>query len=120
MPPIGTGRGLRKLSPEMLAQAQDQTIASITRTTLTLVGVSLFCTVSLFAPDSSLLTGSWGLFDVPFAGPVSFQGFLVGGPAIIIVLRVYLQIYFQHWQRLEQIRRRPPSPIRRSPLVPLW
>jgi hypothetical protein len=95
-----TGRGLRKLSPEMLAQAQDQTIASVTRIILTLVVVSLFCALSLFLPDSSFLIGEDRLFDFPFAGPVSSRGFLVVGPLILVALRVYLQIYAEHWQQL--------------------
>lgn len=103
----------------MLAQAQDQTVATITRIMLTLVGVCLYCALSLFAPDSSLLIGGWQLFDLPFAGPVSFQGFIVVGLAIIIALRIYLQIYVRHWQRLEKIRRRHPRPIRPPALVPM-
>jgi hypothetical protein len=39
----------------MLAQAQEQTVASITRIMLTLLGVSLFCALSLFTPDASLI-----------------------------------------------------------------
>jgi hypothetical protein len=63
-------RGLRKLPPELIAQAQDQTTATITRIMLTFVGVALFCLLSLLTPDVALLTGGERL-NVPFAGPVS-------------------------------------------------
>jgi hypothetical protein len=123
LPRVRTGRGLHKLPPgklaQMLVQAQDQTVATITRIMLTLLGVSLYCGVSLFAPDSSLLLGGWRLLEVPLAGPVSFQGFLIVGSLISIALRVYLQIYVTHWQRLERTRRRFPRLIRAPALVPM-
>ena len=45
----------------------------------------------LLSPDSALLGGSEKI-NMPFAGPVSFLGFMLLGPAVLIVLRVYLQI----------------------------
>jgi hypothetical protein len=110
-------RGLRKLLPELIAQAQDQTAATITRIMLTFVGVAIFCLLSLLTPDVALLTGGERL-NVPFAGPVSFLGFIVVGPAVLIALRVYLQIYIEHWRRLEPIRRRLQAPSVPT-LVPL-
>jgi uncharacterized protein YjbI with pentapeptide repeats len=50
---------------------------------------------------------------------VSFLGFIFVGPAVLIGLRVYLQIYAEHWRRLEAIRRRLPSPPRAPALAPL-
>jgi hypothetical protein len=50
-----------------------------------------FCLLSLFSPDSALLGGSEKI-NVPFAGPVSFFGFMQLGPIVLIGLRVYLQI----------------------------
>jgi hypothetical protein len=96
-------------SPELVAQAQAETTATITRTMLTLVGFALFCTLSLQAPDLSLLIGTETL-NVPLAGPVSFQGFIVVGPIVLIALRVYLQIYVEHWCWLESIRRQDQVP----------
>jgi len=119
LPAVRPPPRLHKLSPEMLAQAHDQTAASITRIILTLVGVSLFCALSLLAPDASILMGNERLFDLPLAGPVSFRGFLVVGPLIIIALRVYLQIYAEHWQRLEDIRGKLPRAIRPPTLAPM-
>jgi hypothetical protein len=67
---------------------------------LTFVGVALFCLLSLLTPDTALLTAGEKL-NVPFAGPVSFRGLMVLGPALLIMLRIYLQIYVEHWRRLE-------------------
>lgn len=116
-----TGRkrrqGLRKPSAGLISKAIDETNTQVTRIGLTFLGASAFCILSLFSPDSSLLGGTERI-NVPLAGPVSFFGFVLLGPAILIMLRVYLQIYVEHSARLERIGRsmlteRPPT------LVPL-
>jgi hypothetical protein len=108
-----TSRGLGRLPPEAIAKAQEDTLASIVRLMLTFVGAASFCLLSLLTPDSSLLTNGVRL-NVPFAGPVSFLGFIIVGPALLIALRVYLHIYIEHYRRLEPIGRllrpiRPPT-----------
>jgi hypothetical protein len=96
------GRGLGGLTLDMIAQAQSETSATITKIMLTFAGAASFCILSLLAPDISLLTNGVTL-NVPFAGPVSFLGFIVVGPLILIVLRIYLQIYVELMRRLESI-----------------
>jgi hypothetical protein len=110
-------RGLRKLSPDFIGKARDETTAQITRIGLTFVGTSAFCLLSLLSPDSVLLGGSERI-NVPFAGPVSFLGFMLLGPAVLIVLRVYLQIYVEHSERLDRLAR-SMSIVRAPTLVPL-
>ncbi len=110
-------QGLRKLSPDLIAQARDATETQVTTIMLTFVGTVIFCVLTLFTPDSALLGGGEKL-DVPFAGKVSFFGFILLGPAVLIVLRIYLQIYVEHDRRLDEIARR--IPITRPPtLIPL-
>ena len=113
----GWRRGLRKLSPDFIGKARDETATQVTRIGLTFLGTSAFCLLSLLSPDSALLGGSERI-NVPFAGPVSFFGFMLLGPAVLIVLRVYLQIYVEHsewWDRLA----RSMSIVRSPMLVPL-
>jgi hypothetical protein len=115
-----TGRkrqGLRRLSPELINKAIDKTAAHVTRIGLTFLGTAAFCLLSLFSPDSALLGGS-DRINVPFAGPVSFFGFMLLGPAVLIMLRVYLQIYVEHSDRLERLRRSTPA-VRAPTLVTL-
>jgi hypothetical protein len=100
-----TGRkrqGLRKLSPDLISKAIDETNAQVTRIGLTFLGTAAFCLLSLFSPDSALL-GDSEKINVPLAGPVSFFGFMLLGPAVLIMLRVYLQIYVEHSNRLERL-----------------
>ena len=113
----GRRRGLRKLSSDFIGKARDETATQVTRIGLTFLGTTAFCLLSLLSPDSALLGGSERI-NVPFAGPVSFFGFMLLGPAVLIVLRIYLQIYVEHSERLERLAR--SMSIARAPmLVPL-
>jgi uncharacterized protein YjbI with pentapeptide repeats len=118
--PSSAGRhrqGLRRLSPDQIGKASDDTAAQVSRIGLTFVGTAAFCLLSLLSPDNALLGGNDKL-NVPLAGPVSFFGFMLLGPAVLIVLRVYLQIYVEHSDRLDRIVRRMPL-VRAPTLVPL-
>jgi Pentapeptide repeats (8 copies) len=110
-------QGLRKLSPDLVSKARDETATQVTRVGLTFLGTAAFCLLSLLSPDSALLGGSEKI-NVPFAGPVSFFGFMLLGPAVLIVLRVYLQIYVEHSDRLDRLAR-SMSAVRAPTLVPL-
>ena len=117
--PRSTSRrqGLRKLSPDLISKARDETATQVTRVGLTFLGTAAFCLLSLLSPDTALLGGSEKI-NVPFAGPVSFFGFMLLGPAVLIVLRVYLQIYVEHSDRLDRLAR-SVSIVRAPTLVPL-
>jgi uncharacterized protein YjbI with pentapeptide repeats len=110
-------QGLRKLSPDLISKARDDTGTQVTRIGLTFLGTAAFCLLSLLSSDSALLGGSERI-NVPFAGPVSFFGFMLLGPAVLIVLRVYLQIYVEHSDRLDRLAR-SVSVVRAPTLVPL-
>jgi hypothetical protein len=110
-------QGLRKLSADLIDKASDETGAQVVRLMLAFVGTAAFCLLSLTSPDSGLLTSNEKL-TVPGAGPVSFFGFMLLGPAILIVLRIYLQIYVEHSARLARIAQRMPV-VRAPTLVPL-
>src|SRR5262245_28066731 len=110
-------QGLRKLSPDLISKARDETATQVTRIGLTFLGTAAFCLLSLLSPDSALLGGSEKI-SVPFAGPVSFFGFMLLGPAVLIVLRVYLQIYVEHGDRLDRLAR-SVAVVRAPTLVPL-
>jgi hypothetical protein len=118
--PRSTSRrqSLRKLSPDLISKARDETTTQVTRIGLTFIGTAAFCLLSLLSPDSALLGGSEKI-NVPLGvGPVSFNGFMLLGPAVLIVLRVYLQIYVEHSNRLDRLAR-SVSVVRAPTLVPL-
>jgi len=113
----GRRQGLRKLSPDLLSKASDETAKQVTRIGLTFFGTAAFCLLSLLSPDSALLGGNEKII-VPLAGPVSFSGFMLLGPAVLIVLRIYLQIYVDHGDRLDRLAQRIPV-VQAPTLVPL-
>jgi len=96
-------------------EAIDETAAQVTRIGLTFLGTAAFCLLSLFSPDSALLDGSEKI-NLPFAEPASFFGFMLLGPAVLVMLRVYLQIYVEHSDRLERLRQAMPA-VRAPTLV---
>src|SRR5262249_33273366 len=110
-------RGLRKLPPDLIGKARDENAAQVTRIGLTFIGTAAFCLLSLLSPDSALRGGNEKI-NVPLAGPVSFFGFMLLGPAVLIMLRVYLQIYVEHGVRLERLQRSALA-VRAPTLVPL-
>jgi hypothetical protein len=101
-------QGLCKLPSDAIVKARDDTATQVNRILLTFVGTVIFCVLSLLTPDSALLIGGEKL-NVPFAGPVSFFGFMLLGPAVLILLRVYLQIYVEHQRRLDRIAQWIPA-----------
>jgi hypothetical protein len=110
-------QGLLKLPADLIDKASDETASQVVRLMLAFVGTTAFCLLSLASPDVGLLTSNEKL-TVPGAGPVSFFGFMLLGPTILIVLRIYLQIYVEHSARLDRIAQR--MPVARVPtLVPL-
>jgi len=95
----------------------DETATQVNRVGLTFVGTTAFCLLSLLSPDSALLGGNEKI-NVPLAGPVSFFGFMLLGPEVLIALRVYLQFYVQHSDRLDRLAR-SMSVVRAPTFVPL-
>jgi hypothetical protein len=73
--------------------------------------------LSLLTPDLALLIAGEKL-NVPLAGPVSFFGFMLLGPAVLIVLRIYLQIYVEHQRRLDRIAQTMPAARTTAILTP--
>ena len=60
-------QGLRRLPPNLIDKARDDTAAHVMRILLTFVGTAAFCLISLSSPDSALLAGKSPL--VPHARP---------------------------------------------------
>src|SRR5262249_56203502 len=94
-----------KIATELRREASDETAKQVSRIGLTFFGTAAFCLLSLLSPDSALLGGNEKI-NVPLAGPVSFSGFMLLGPAVLIVLRIYLQIYVDHGDRLGRLAQR--------------
>jgi hypothetical protein len=101
-------QGLRRLSADQIGKAINETDKQVNSIMLAFIGAAAFCVLSLLTPDSALLGGS-DKVNVPLAGPVSFVGFIIIGPAVLVVLRVYLEIYIEHGKRLARVARLVPA-----------
>ena len=95
---------MQKARIERILRAQAETGRTINRLMLTLVGLGFLSCLTLGFPDSYLLTSATTV-TIPFAGPASFRTTLIVLPVILIGLRAYLQIYVDHWRRLDRISR---------------
>jgi hypothetical protein len=105
-------QNLYTLPPDLINKARDDTDTQVNRLLLAFVGTAAFCLLSLLSPDSALLAGR-AKMNVPLAGPVSFFGFTLLGPAVLIALRVYLQIYASmatSWSPLQECLWRARQP----------
>ena len=110
-------RGLHRLSPDLISKAIEETNTQIIRIGMTFLGTAAFCLLSLFNPEDSALLGGSEKITVPLAGPVSFFGFMLLGPAVLIILRVYMQVYIEHGSRLEGLGRSAVA-VRAPTLIP--
>jgi hypothetical protein len=95
---------LHKLPPEKLLEAHTETTRTVARLMHTLLGFSFFCILALGSPDRYLLEGVPTL-NMPFGGRISFSTFIWVGPAVLVGLRFYLQVYLAHRECLERVLR---------------
>ena len=65
------------------------------------LGTIVFCLIALFTPDTEFILGG-AKIKVPLTGDVSLIGFLWLGPAVLFLLRVYLQILYERRDEMER------------------
>ena len=101
---------------DVVREAHKQYAETINKVMFTLLGVALFCLLMvLSSSDHKLLLATDSTITVPVANaPLSFVGFLVVAPFLLLVLTVYLHIFFGYWLDCERERQylnqrlRPP------------
>jgi uncharacterized protein YjbI with pentapeptide repeats len=72
---------------------------------LVLLGVALFCALTTLGSPDKLLLGADSKIEVPFANaPLSFFGFIVVTPCLLIVLATYLHVCYGYWLACERER----------------
>lgn len=78
----------------------DEVSSTIRRIMMVIIAYCLFCVLTLGAPDINLITRNANI-TVPFADTdVSYKGFLIVGPLILIGFWCYLQIFLAHLDKL--------------------
>ena len=89
---------------------------------LALLGVALFCLLTALGSPDKLLLAADSTIKVPLAdAPMSFFGFIVVAPFLLIVLLIYLHIFYGYWVACERerqyINQQSRSPIEGVPTL---
>jgi len=89
---------------------------------LTLLGVALFCLLTAIGSPDKLLLAADRTIKVPFADvPMSFVGFVVVAPLLLIVLTIYLHVFYGYWldcdRKRQYINQRLIPPIEGTPTL---
>src|SRR5207253_2419370 len=80
---------------DVVREAHKQYSETLNKTMLTLLGVALFCLLTTLGSPDKLLLAADSTIKVPFADtPMSFLGFIVVAPFLLIVLVIYLHVFY--------------------------
>ena len=83
---------------DVVREAHKQCSETLNRTMLALLGVALFCLLTALGSPDKLLLAADSTIKVPLAdAPISFFGFIVVAPFLLIVLLIYLHIFYGYW-----------------------
>src|SRR5262244_4115404 len=88
-----------------IRDAVEKCAETVNRGMLSLLAVALFCLLTTLGGADRSLVASEASIRLPFAEvPISFVGFLVVAPLLLIVLTVYLHVFYGYWRQLDTIR----------------
>ena len=107
--------GQQRDAIRLIAEARVKTGDFIARLMMAYAGFAAFCVFTLLSPDRLMIEAKASL-NMPFAGTVSFLAFMVVAPVVLIGMRVYLEVYVQHWRQLDAELDADSEPKTVSPL----
>ena len=87
---------------EQIADGLSETAKTVNRLMLTLLALGLFSLLAIGQPDAYLLNPA-ATVELPSVGAASAKALLIVGPLLLIGVRIYLQIYVQHWREFDTI-----------------
>ena len=87
---------------DVVRESHKQYSETLNRTILALLGVAFFCLLTALGSPDTLLIRANSTIKIPFAdAPMSFVGFIVVAPFLLIVLLLYLHIFYGYWLTYE-------------------
>jgi uncharacterized protein YjbI with pentapeptide repeats len=90
---------------DVVREAHKQYSETINKTMLALLGVVFFCLLTTVGSPDKLLLAADSIIKVPFAdAPMSFLGFIIVAPSLLIVLAIYLHVFYDYWLACERER----------------
>ncbi len=113
----------RRLSRDVLADAYTQYAETTNRTMLALLAVGTFCLLTVLSTPDKALLATEGTVKVPFAeASISFFGFVIVAPLLLIVVLAYLHIFYGYWLDAERERQeynRVLPEVQKTPVEPV-
>lgn len=98
-----SGQTLQAAEDRRLAQLNEDLGIRQFRVALTLLLFGFFCLISLESPDALLLSDD-PVLNLPFVGSqVSFTGFIVAGPLILLSIWIYLHTLTEYRRRIHLV-----------------
>jgi Protein of unknown function (DUF1566)/Pentapeptide repeats (8 copies) len=90
---------------EVVKMLHESHSKAINKTMLSLLGVGLYSLLAVVGSPDKLLIATNSAIQTPLVGTsISFIGFLIVAPFLLVILTVYLHILFGYWLRLEKKR----------------
>jgi len=91
---------------------------TIRRAMFALLSVALFCLITTFGASDAALLEAAPTIKMPFADvPISFAGFFVTAPLLLLGVTLYLHIFLGHWLDLEEARRQSEPAVEGIPTL---
>ena len=102
---------------EQILEGLTETARTISRLMITLLVLALFSLLAIGQPDAYLLDTA-AKVNVPSIGATTAKALLIVGPLLLIGVRIYLQIYVEHWRCLDAIanQKKIKRPVVVSPM----
>ena len=92
--------------PEVVKTMHESYSKAINKTMLSLLGVGLYSLLAVASSSDKSLIATNSSIQTPLVGTsISFQGFLIVSPFLLVILTVYLHILFGYWLQLEKKRK---------------
>jgi hypothetical protein len=97
--------GVEVRHKDVVREAHKQYSETVNKTMLALLGVALFCLLTTLGSPDKLLLAADSTIKVPLADTsMSFLGFIVVAPLLLLVLTIYLHIFYGYWLDCERER----------------
>jgi hypothetical protein len=94
-----------------IKEALEKCSETVNRVMVSLLAVSLFCLLTTFGAADRSLVAPEATIKVPFAdAPISFVGFLIVAPLLLVVLTIYLHVFYGYWRERDTGRRAQDLP----------
>ena len=88
-----------------IKEAVEKCAETVNRAMVSLLAVALFCLLTTLGASDRSLVAPEASIKIPFAEvPISFVGFVIVAPLLLLVLTLYLHVFYGYWRELDTTR----------------